>query len=207
MRKIKFKHNQNEEFADYIDIGSCERDYFYIHFFTIEENKSNSGKLYFKTYNEWFKKFKNESIGSKMLIINYYLSQYLGWHIGENSPQIEFSKDVFGEKITDIISTNLDYLLNFNNKYFHHESSLFKGLDFDFEDIEETFLSIEETEDGILTEIVFKDGSELQFTNENDNIRSFFIPENEYFNLKKEIKIILDIFSPNNKIKHRLNYY
>lgn len=196
MRTIKLKHNHNEEFTDYIDIGSCERDYYYINFFMIGETESSSNKLYFKTYKEWFENFKDESIGSKMIIINYYLSQYFGWNIGKNSPRIEYFKDIFGEKTTDIISNNLDYFLNFNSKWFYHESSLFKGLDFDWEDIEETFLSTEETEDGILTEIVFENGSVIKFLDEDDNIKSFFIPENEYLDLKNEIEIIVGKFNP-----------
>lgn len=195
MRKIKFKLNHTEDFIDYIDIGSCERDYYYINFFTIGETESSSGKLYFKTYNEWFENFKDESIGSKMIIINYYLTQYFGWNIGKKSPRIEYCKDMFGEKTTDIISNNLDYFLNFNSKWFYHESSLFKGLDFDWEDIEETSLSTEETKDGILSEIVFEDGSVIQFLDEDDNIKSFFIPENEYLDLKNEIEIIVGKFN------------
>lgn len=196
MRKIKFKHNYTEEFTNYIDIGTCERDYYYINFFMTGENESSSGKLYFKTYNEWFENFKNESIGSKMLIINYYLSQYFGWDLEKNSPQIEYFKDIFGEKTTDIISNNLDYFLNFNNKWFYHKSSLFEGLDFNFDDIEETFLSTEETEDGVITQIVFEDGSIIQFLDEDDNIKSFFIAENQYLDLKNEIEIIVDKFNP-----------
>lgn len=196
MRTIKFKLNHTEDFTDYIDIGSCERDYYFINFFMIGETESSSGKLFFKTYNEWFENFKDESFGSKMIIINYYLSQYFGWNIGKSSPRIEYCKDIFGEKTTDIISNNLDYFLDFNNKWFYHESPIFKGLDFDFEDIEETFLSTEETEDGILREIVFEDGSVIKFLDEDDNIKSFFIPENEYLDLKNEIEIIVGKFNP-----------
>lgn len=194
MRIIKFRKNQKEEFVNYVDIGSCERDFYYINFYLLGSNESRSGKLYFKSYNEWFENFKNESIGSKMLIINYYLSEYFGWNIGKCSPQIEYCNDIFGEKTTTIISNNLDFFLNFNNKWFYHESSLFKCLDFDRDDIEETILSTEETEDGLIKGIVFEDGSEIQFTDDNESIKSFFVSETKYLELKNEIDFITNKF-------------
>jgi hypothetical protein len=196
MRIIKFKPSDTSEFENYIDIGSCERDYYFINFYLPGEHENRSGKLYFDSYNSWFENFKAESIGSKMIIIHYYLSEYMGWSSSENTPQIDYFEDVYGEKTASIISSNLDYFLQFNNQWFEDEYSLFKGLDLDWDDIEDRFASTKENEEGVITEIEFDDESVISFLDENTKIKSFFVPEDDYLILKNEIERIVYMFQP-----------
>lgn len=196
MRIIKFKPSGTSEFENYIDIGSCERDYYFINFYLPGEHENRSGKLYFDSYKSWFENFKAESIGSKMIIIHYYLSEYMGWSSSENTPQMDYFEDVYGEKTASIISSNLYYFLQFNNQWFEDQYSLFKGLDLDWDDIEDRFASTKENEDGIITEIKFDDETVISFLDENTKIRSFYVPEDDYLILKNEIERIVYMFRP-----------
>ena len=196
MRIIKFKPSGTSEFENYIDIGSCERDYYFINFYLPGEHENRSGKLYFDSYKSWFENFKAESIGSKMIIIHYYLSEYMGWSSSENTPQMDYFEDVYGEKTASIISSNLDYFLQFNNQWFEDEYSLFKGLDLDWDDIEDRFASTKENEEGVITEIEFDDESVISFLDEDTKIKSFFVPEDDYLILKNEIERIVFMFQP-----------
>jgi hypothetical protein len=197
MRKIKYKKADTSEFTNYIDIGSCERDYYCINFFSQGEQENKSGKQNFESYQSWFENFKNEPIGAKMIILNYYLIEYMGWNISENSPRIDYFKEVYGDKIASVISTNLDLFLEFNNKWFVVESSIFKGLDLNWDDIEESIISTKENEDGIIEEIEFDDNSSILFLDEDDNIRSFFVAEEDFLYLKNEVNNIINKFQPN----------
>jgi hypothetical protein len=196
MRIIKFKSSGTSEFENYIDIGSCERDYYFINFYLPGKHENRSGKLYFDSYKSWFENFKAESIGSKMIIIHYYLSEYMGRSSSENAPQIDYFEDVYGEKTASIISSNLDYFLKFNNQWFEDEYSLFKGLDLDWDDIEDRFAITKENEEGVITEIEFDDESVISFLDENTKIKSFFVPEDDYLILKNEIERIVYMFQP-----------
>jgi hypothetical protein len=190
MRIIKYKPADSLEFKNYIDIGSCERDYYCINFYLPGDNENSSGKRYFDSYNSWFENFKLESIGSKMIILQYYLSEYMGWSNDENSPQPDYFADVYGEETTSVMSNNLDYFLHFNNKWFKDEYVLFNGLDLTWDDIEETFVSSKADDDGITTEIEFDDGSVLRFLDRDDSIHSFYVPEEDFPGLKNEIYLI-----------------
>ena len=196
MRTIKYKAKDSLKFLNFIDIGSCERDYYYINFYSQCEQESMSGKQNFESYQSWFENFKNEPIGSKMIILNYYLIEYLGWNTSGNSPQIDYFKEVYGDKITSVISTNLNLFLEFNNKWFVVESSIFKGLDLNQDGIEESIISTKENEDGIVEEIEFDDNSSILFLDEDDNIRSFFVKEDDFLDLKNEVDIITNMFQP-----------
>ena len=196
MRTIKYKAKDSLEFLNFIDIGSCERDYYYINFFSQCDQENRSGKQNFISYQSWFENLKNEPIGSKMIILNYYLIEYLGWNTRENSPQIDYFKEVYGDKITSVISTNLDLFLEFNNKWFVVESSIFKGLDLNWDGIEESIISTKENEDGIIEKIEFDDNSSILFLDEDDNIRSFFVAEEDYLDLKNEVDNIINMFQP-----------
>jgi hypothetical protein len=196
MRTIQYKPADSLEFKNYIDIGSCERDYYCINFYLPGDNESSSGKRYFDSYNSWFENFKLESIGSKMIIVQYYLREYMGWNTSEDTPQPDYFADVYGEKTARVMSSNLDYFLQFNNKWFEDEYVLFNGLDLSWDGIEETFVSTEEDEDGILTEIEFDDGSVLKFLDRDDSIHSFYVPEEDFPGLKNEIDLIVSKFQP-----------
>lgn len=196
MRIIQYKASDSNEFENYIDIGVCDRDYYFINFFQEGGHEKRSGKVYFSNYHSWFENFKKESIGSKMVIIHYYLSEYMGWNLSENTPQPAYFEEVYGAKTSSVVSRNLDYLLQFHERWFYHESSFFKGLDLAFDDIEDSFISTIENEVGIRTEIEFDDGSKIQFLDENDSYNSFFVPEEDYMNLKSQIERIVTLFQP-----------
>jgi hypothetical protein len=196
MRMIKFKEADSTEYKNYIDIGSCERDYYFINFYLHGEHENRSGKEYFDSYNSWFENFKLESIGSKMIIIHYYVKEYMGWCRSENTPQIDYFADVYGEKTASVLSSNLEFFLEFNNQWFEREFSLFKGLDLDWEDIEERFVNTKENEEGIITEIEFDDKSKILFIDEDDTVRSFYVAEVDYPDLKNKINSIVTMFKP-----------
>ena len=189
MRIIKFKPANSLEFKNYIDIGSCERDYYCINFYLTSDNESSSGKRYFDSYNSWFESFKLESIGSKMIIVQYYLREYI-----ENTPQL--FADVYGEKTATVMSSNLDYFLQFNKQWFEDEYILFNGLDLSWDDIEERFVNTKEDENGILTEIEFDDGSHISFIDKKGGIHSFYVAEEDFPELKNKIERIVSKFQP-----------
>jgi hypothetical protein len=196
MRIIKFKEAYSSVYINYIDIGSCERDYYFINFYLPGEHEKCSGKKYFDSYNSWFENFKSESIGSKMIIIHYYLSEYMGWIKSENSPQLDYFTDVYGEKTASVLSSNLDYFLQFINHWFEAEFPLFKGLDLDLDDIEERIASKKENEEGFITEIEFDDKSTILFLDEDDTVRSLYVAEVDYPELKNKIDSIVTRFKP-----------
>jgi hypothetical protein len=196
MRLIKYKPADSLEFINFIDIGSCERDYYNVNFFLTSEQENKSGKQYFDSYNSWFDNFKSEPIGAKMIIINYYLSEYLGWNINENSPQKDYFLEVYGLKTLNIINENFDFLLQFNNKWFVHESSLFKGLDLAFDDIEDNIINTSYNDEGNTSEIEFDDGSKIQFLDEDDSIKSLYVIEEEYFELSIDVGKVVEMFQP-----------
>ena len=196
MRIIKYKPSDSFEYKNFIDIGSCERDYYNVNFFLPNEQENKSGKKYFESYQSWFEFFKNEPIGAKMIIINYYLSEYLGWNISENSPQKDYFLGVYGHKTLNVINENFDFLLQFNNKWFVHESPIFKGLDLDFADVEDNIVNTNFNDDGNASEIEFEDGSKFQFLDEDDSIKSFYVIEEDFSELSRDIEKVVDMFNP-----------
>jgi hypothetical protein len=135
-------------------------------------------------------------MGAKMVIIHHLLSQYMGWTLSQNTPQTTYFESVYGVKTLSVIKGNLEYLFIIHERWFYHESSLLKGLDLAFDDIEDSFTSTVENEEGIRSEIEFDDGSKIQFLDENDSFKSFFVPEEDYVDLKSEIERIFTMFQP-----------
>lgn len=196
MRVIKFKKGDSSEYINYIDIGMCERDYYFINFYLPGEHENRSGKKYFESYNTWFENFRLETIASKMIIIHYYLSEYMGWNISENTPRLDYFTDIYGEKTANVMSSNLEYFLQFDNQWFENEYALFKGLDLSWDNIEERFVNTKKNEEGIRTEIEFDDKSMISFIGEDDTVRSFYVTEADYLNLKNNIDSIVNRFKP-----------
>ena len=196
MRIILFKRDKESEWERYVDIGTCERDYFLINFYLPENNETKSGKLTFKSYEDWYHNFKTESIGSKMVILRFYLSEFMGWNQSENIPQLEYFKDCYGEEAFSVINNNLNFFLKFINAWFIDKSPLFSGLDLAYDDIEDQFVRTEMTEDGEISEIEFQDGSMISFIDKNYNYKSFFVSENEYERLKNNLEVITYKFAP-----------
>ena len=196
MRIVKYKSSESSDFKNYIDIGSCERDYYFINFFLEGEHEIKSGKVYFANYKDWFENFERESIGSRLIIINHYLSEYMGWSSDENSPQLNYFKSLYGEKTSSLISNNLNHLFKFNGKWFYDQTSLFKGLDLNHDYIDERIELTSEYEEGVISEAEFDDGSKIIFNDSDDNLKSFFVDEDDYAELKSEMEIITSLFKP-----------
>lgn len=187
LRIIRFKPSDSVDFKNYIDIGSTEREYHLIDFFL-----NGAGK----DYNSWFEYFNQEPIGSKMIIINYYLTLFMGWDGCENSPRVDYFKDVYGKYFCRALNNNLTYLLQFNNRWFGDNTWFFKGLDFtlDLYEVE----SISSNDEGYTSEMRFTDGSVISFLDEDDYLRSFFVPEESYSDLKNDIEDLVRMFHPSN---------
>jgi hypothetical protein len=197
MRIILFKQDIQSEWERYVDIGTCDRDYYSLNIFLSENHESISGKIYFENYKAWYENFKIETLGSKMLILRYYISEYMGWGQSENSPQLKYFQDCYGKETFSVINNNLNFFLEFINKWFQFESPLFKGLDLCFDDIEDQFLRKEITEEGNISEIEFEDGSMISFVDGTDFYKSVFVPESEFQKLNYDIETITNKFMPN----------
>jgi hypothetical protein len=197
MRIILFKKDIQSEWERYVDIGSCDRDYYSLNIFLSENHESISGKIYFENYKAWYENFKTETVSSKMLILRYYISEYMGWGHSENSPQLEYFQECYGKETYSVINSNLNFFLEFINKWFYFESPLFKGLDFCFDDIEDQFLRTVITDEGYISEIQFKDGSMISFVNGTEFYKSVFVPESEFQKLNYDIETITNEFIPN----------
>jgi hypothetical protein len=191
LRIIRFKPSDAAEFKNYIDIGSTEREYYYIDY--------SHSRLIREEYNSWFDYFRQEPIGSKMIIINYYLTIFMGWDTNENIPQLDHFRDVYGEEFCNTINSNLPLLLEFNGRWFEDETWFFKGLDFtlDMNEVESTTLNDED----YTTDVRFTDGSAISFLDDDDQLNSFFVPEESYSELKNEMDNIVSLFKPFNSLE------
>ena len=191
LRIIRFKPSDSVDFKNYIDIGSTEREYHLIDFFLTESGQE---------YNSWFQHFRQEPIGSKMIIINYYLTLFMGWNSGQNTQRLDHFRDVYGERFCNTINSNLPLLLEFNGRWFGDENWFFKGLDLtlDLNEVESTTLN----DEGYPTDIRFTDGSAISFLDDDDDqLCSFFVPQESYSELKKEMDDIVSLFNPFNPLE------
>ena len=91
------------------------------------------------------------------------------------------------------MKSNIEIFTNFNNKWFEKDSSLFKGLDLNFEEIEDEILELIKNEEGYEKEIIFKDGSTIRLTDNETNIRSLYILELEFEDFKKQVTSITEL--------------
>ena len=60
------------------------------------------------------------------------------------------------------------------------------------DDIETKIVDSIENENGILLEVSFKNGSSLCFLDEDDTIKSFYVKEKDFENLRTEFNTIID---------------
>lgn len=168
MRLIKFKENISDSYETYVDIGSCEKQY---DFLPLYEDDVIS-------YNDWYSAFINYPVGVQMLTINYYL--------------LQFNSDSYIPKtLNRKILENKDFLIEFNRTWFEEDVPFFKGLDLNREDIETEIVDSVENENGILLEVSFKNGSSLCFLDEDDTIKSFYVKEKNFENLRTEFNTII----------------
>ena len=194
MRLIEYKAPQSTIFERYIDIGYCERDYNFICFYSDTSIGSLSEKMKYHSYSDWYNEFKSNDIGSQLVTLNFYLREYNGWN---NSSIIDkqYFSSLYGEKVTQIISDNFEYLMGINSRWFIHQSSLFQGLDFGFiEGVDDQIISAKVSVDGVKTEVIFCDGSIMRFLDKDDTITSFYVLEEDFVFLKSEIESVVNKF-------------
>ena len=168
MRKINYKDKISDNYQVYIDIGACEKHYDFLPLYKEEVI----------SYNDWYLDFIKYPLGVQMLTIHYYLLQF-------NSDG--YVPEIFIKKIIE----NKDFFNGFNRTWFEEDAPFFKGLDLNWEDIDEEIIDTVENENGFILEVRFKNGASLCFLDEDDTIQSFYIKEKEHENLKKEIDKIL----------------
>jgi hypothetical protein len=97
------------------------------------------------------------------------------------------------ETLNKKIIENIDILNRFNKTWFEEDAPFFKGLDLNWEGINNDIAEKIENKEGVISEVYFKDGSSLCFLNEDDTIQSFYVKEIEYEKLKPEFDTILEI--------------
>lgn len=170
MRKINYKDKSSNHYQTYVDIGSCEKHYDFLP--TYEEE--------LKTYNNWYMDFIKYPLGVQILTLNYYL--------------LQFNSDSFiPETLYKKILENIDILNRFNKTWFGEDAPFFKGLDLNWESLNDEITQKIENKDGIISEVYFKDGSSLCFLDEDDTIQSFYVKEKDFEMLKNEFDTILEI--------------
>lgn len=170
MRKIYYKETISDDYQLYVDIGSCEKHYDFLPLYDEDEN----------SYNDWYLEFIKYPIGVQMLTIHYYLLQFN-------------SDNYIPETLNKKILENKDFLNRFNRTWFDEDAPFFKGLDLNWEDIDEEIIDTVENENGIISEISFKNGSSLCYFDEDYTIQSFYVKEIDYENLFYEFNTVLDL--------------
>ena len=175
MRKIEFK--VSDIFETFIDIGSCEKHHDFICLWNIGSGEE---------YSDWLIRFKQEPYGSKLIWLNYILLEF-------NTFDKRYFTEIYGDKISEIINNNLSVLNEFNKKWMWEDMPQFKGLDLNWEDIEDRILSEKTDSEGNRTEVELDEGT-IRFLDEDDTIRSFYVKETEYLNFKEEVDNTFELF-------------
>lgn len=170
MRRIKYKENISDSYETYVDIGSCEKHY---EFLPLYEDDVIS-------YVQWYSEFVNYPLGVQMMTINYYLLQLN-------------TEDFIPEPLNKKITENRNLLNRFNRNWFEEDPPFFKGLDLNWEDLNDEVIDKIENEEGEIIEVNFNDGSSICFLDKEDTIQSFYVKEIEYEKLKQEFVTILEI--------------
>ena len=183
MRIINYKEPESKDFQRYVDIGSCESQ---IESYCIY---STDSKL---NYNDWLIEFNKKSLGEQMLSLNFYWRQF---HLNDDLKLVVRTDDyfikVYGEKIDKIFTENYNLFFEFNEKWFYNHL-LFDGLN-----LVETHENIDYSEgndDGFMTKVYFKDGSQIKFLDDNDNIFSLYVLESDCTQLLNDMKLLINKF-------------
>jgi hypothetical protein len=171
MRIIEYKEPSSNQFNRYIDIGSCKKHYDYLPLF--DEAKID--------YKQWYLKYLKLPIGVQILTLHYYLLEYNSGNYLPNA-------------INNIISRNIIYLNDFNQKWFEPDVPFFRELDLNWEDIEDQITAFKEKNNGIRTEVQFDNGAVIKFLDDNDAIKSFYVLEIHFPELQVELLNILEKF-------------
>lgn len=169
MRIIKYKENISDSYETFVDIGACEKHYDFLPLYRDD----------LISYDDWYSAFINYPIGFQMLTIHYYL--------------LQFNSDSYiPEPLNRKILEYKDFLNEFNRTWFEEDVPFFKGLDLNRDDIETKIVDSVENENGILLEVSFKNGSSLCFLDEDDTIKSFYVKEKDFENLRTEFNTIIE---------------
>ena len=168
-RKILFKKRGQSKYFTYIDIGACEK---HPDFLPLYEKSKTS-------YINWYQDFRLHPIGEQILTLHYYLLEFN-------------SQSKLPKELNYRIAKNIDSLNEFNHKWFEPSAPIFNSLDLNWEDIENEVLKAKKNNEGIWTEIEFKDGSSIRFLDDDDQIRSFYVTEKEFEELKTKFNSVLN---------------
>jgi hypothetical protein len=199
MGKIEFKENKRDLFKKYIDIGHCESDYYFLNFYLPNPTENKSGKKYFKNYSSWFENYKKETISSQMLILQFYMSEFMGWSLSEDKIQYDYFLEVYGIETTNVVKDNLDFFRKFIENWFYPQAPIFRGLDFTNFEYDDSIDVVSIDENSNKNEIEFEDGSIIRFFGKMNNLKSFFVADSEFESLKYDIDLILEKFNLNQK--------
>ncbi len=164
------------DFSIFIDIGSCEKHCDFLPLFDPEE----------ESFSQWQESFTGLEMGVQMLTLHYYLLEFT-----ENN-------DV-PKEIHAILSNNLSVLNEFNIKWFDSTAPFFKGLDLNWEDVNDDVEEAEYDENDVMTFARFKNGDEMRFLEEDDDtIASFYVTEDQFPSLQVELNKVCSIITSSN---------
>jgi hypothetical protein len=176
MRKIKFKIAGESDFSTFIDIGSCEKHYDFLPLFNSKE----------ELFTQWQESFAGLEMGVQMLTLHYYLQE-----LTENN--------YVPKEIHAILSNDLSVLNEFNAKWFEPEAPFFKGLDLNWEDVNDEVEEADYDENDVMTFARFKNGDEMRFLEEDDDtIASFYVTEEQFPALQLELNKVCSIITSRN---------
>lgn len=168
-RKIKYRETTSHEYYVYIDIGACEKHSDFLPLY-------NESKI---SYKNWHLDLQLNSIGVQILTLHYYL--------------LDYNSDGFIPKELKMrIKKNIDFFNKFNRKWFDPDFPCFNYLDLNWEDIEDQVASSNKNDNGTMTHVEFKDGSHIQFLSDDDTIKSLYLPEDIYPDLKQGLELIIE---------------
>jgi hypothetical protein len=195
MRLIKFKNSKDQQFSNWVDIGSCPCEIYAYKLFRPAISGENDTSNDVSDYEKWFKEYLMEPLGSQMLVLRFLVSEYFGWSFSENSPQIDYFKSSYGNRIELVVTQNLTWFSDFIGRWFVEKSSIFKGLDLNWDDFEDTIVCTEESKS--TNEIIYEfyDGS-MVITENDKPIKSFYVRQDDYEKLREEMDKIIIEFKP-----------
>jgi hypothetical protein len=178
MRIIEVKIFDSQNFELFVDIGYCEKHYDYINLWDFTKGER---------YEDWYLKTEIEPYGSIIIWLNYLLGEY---------KQMDFDtfNAIYSKKIGDVFRDNFELINEFNDNWFDDDLVEFKGLDLNWDGIEEKIIDITFDEDGTKKIIEFNDGTIIKFLDKDDTIRSFYVKETEYQNFKENVDKVIHLF-------------
>jgi hypothetical protein len=103
-------------------------------------------------------------------------------------------KDIWGEDVGGVIEENEQFFVSMVGKWFEPNTALFiKGLDY-LEGIEDEIEEEKWDENGLTTNVKFKNGSEIRVLSLGDSWKQCFILKADYPELNRDLKRLIDCF-------------